>query len=163
MVLRLIFLALAIPLFVAACGGSGGSPTQNPTQSAPTTAAIATSTAVPSGPGTITVGSTVIHGQSGRVLLVFVAPQGPASPAGRACIMIGSDSFTAPTTTMTEPTSGSDPCGGNTPAAVFPEGSYTVTAGIYAPPASTPDKTVTVSAQVRGNVAVVLDGASLSR
>lgn len=52
-----------------------------------------------------------------------------------------------------------------TPVTVFAAGSYALTAGIYAPPASKPEKESTQTVQVRADspATVQVDGAALSR
>src|SRR3989304_4524928 len=99
---------------------------------------------------------------SSRVAPGAAAGAGPAPPA-RACVMVGSDSFTVPATKMTDVASGDDPCAGTTPATTFPEGRYTLTAAIYAPPAQQPEKQVSLTVEVKGNVEVTIDAAGLSR
>ncbi len=138
-------------LLAAACGDDGeSSPTDRPSAAA-------------SGPGTITVTSSAIEGQDGRVLLIFAAPEAGGAQMARACIPITSDSFAASGTVLTDTPPGDDPCGGATPETSFPEGTYTLTAGIYAPPAQSPEAETTQTVQVSGDVAVEIDGASLSR
>jgi len=58
-----------------------------------------------------------------------------------------------------------NPCGDPTAQTVFPNGTYTVTAGIYVPPASAPEKEVKQTVQVSGDtpVGVEIDGAALSK
>jgi len=137
------------------CGG--GSKTE-PTPSQ------AGSTQVPagSGPGTITISSTTIQGQSGRIMLVFVSQEGQGQLA-RACIQLNSDSFMVPDTAMSDVPAGSDPCGGSTSVTTLPEGQYVLDVGIYAPPAQTPEKQLTQTVEVKGDVKVILDGKALSR
>jgi len=135
---------------VAACGDdSGPAPTASPS-------------AARSGPGTISVSSSAIVGQSGRVLLVFAGVEGGA-PRARACIPIQSDRFTAPSTVLTSMPANQDPCGAATPATQLPEGTYTVTVGVYAPPAQGAEVETKQTVRVSGDTAVEIDGAALSR
>ena len=135
----------------AACGGDdGSSPTASPS-------------AAPSGPGIISVTSSSIEGQDGRVLLISAAPKGGGAQMAGACISVTSDSFAAPSTVLTDPPPGNNPCGATTPTTTFPEGTYTLTAGIYAPPAQVPEAETTQTVQVSGDVTVEIEGAALSR
>ncbi len=134
----------------AACGGGdddgGGSPTASPAKE---------------GPGAITVSSSAIEGQDGKMLLIQAFPE-TGAPLARVCASIDSDSFTLSGAVMTGVPSGNDPCGGSTADTVFPEGAYTVKAGIYAPPAQTASKEFSVQVTVKGDTTVELDGAALS-
>jgi len=154
LVLAAICLAFAGLLLasVAACGddsgdNSGPAPTAGPS----------------SGPGTISISSSPIAGQSGKVLLVSVAPQGGGAALARACIGIKSDRFTVPSTVLTDPPAVQDPCAPATPATKLPEGTYALTVGIYAPPAQKAEVEVKLTARVSGDAAVQIDGAALSR
>ena len=144
--------ALATLAALAACGGDddgGATPAGSPTPSA----------------ATITITSGEIAGQSGKMLLVLAMPQGGGSPMARACIPITSGSFTPPATVLTDVLSADNPCEGSTSQTVFTPGSYTVTAGIYQPPAQEPEKDFTVTVAVTGDepVEVEIDAASLSQ
>ena len=146
--------ALAAFVLLTACGGGDSSEAPAPQAPVATTAA--------SGPGTITIKSTAIRGQSGRALVVFVM-RDAGGPMARACVRIESDSFTVAATKLTDAPAGGDPCSGQTAATTFSEGRYTLSAGIFVPPAQAPEKQVTLTVEVKGNVDVVIDGASLSR
>ncbi len=147
---------LAVGIF-GACGGDDGSSS--------TATPGATSAAPKSGPGTITVtSSSPISGQNSKILLVSAAPQSGGPPTAEACIQIKSDRFTVPATVMTDKKAAdAAPCSGSAPKTTFSEGTYTVSAGIYAPPAQTPDKEVKLTVQVKGDVTIQVDGAALSR
>jgi hypothetical protein len=108
------------------------------------------------------VTSSAIRGQNGRVLLVFATQEG-RGPLARACIRITSDSFSVSGGAMTDVPAGNDPCGDSSQTTTFPEGKYTITAGVYAPPGQTPEKQVTLTVEVKGNIQVTLDGNALSR
>jgi len=150
----LLILAVALATSSLACGGKDTSEGTAP--KAPLDAVSA------SGPGSVTVASSVIRGQNGRVLLVFATQEG-RGPLARACIRITSDSFSVSAGEMTEMPAGNDPCGESNQVTTFPEGKYTITAGVYAPPGQTPEKQVTQTVEVKGDIQVVLDGNALSR
>lgn len=136
---------------MAACGDDSGPAT------------TATPSAARSGPGTISVSSSPIVGQSGRVLLVSAAPQGGGAALARACIGIQSDRFAAPVTVMMDISADGNPCGAATPTTKLPEGTYTLTVGVYAPPAQKAEVETSQTVRVSGDTAVGIDGAALSR
>ena len=150
----------SIALAAVACGDDdGGGATATPAATTP-----AVTPTPPSGPGTITVGSSgAIEGQANTVLLVFAAPEEGGDLLGRVCIQIDSDRFSVPSTVMTELPAGDDPCSGSTAEATLDEGTYTLSAGIYAPPAQTAAAETTQAVRVSGDVTVQIDGAALSR
>ncbi|HLF71606.1 MAG TPA: hypothetical protein VI759_05585 [Dehalococcoidia bacterium] len=150
--------AAAVSALVLACGGGSDAPATSTQPAASATAAIQAS-----GPGTITVSFAAIRNQSGRVLLVFATREGGGPQLARLCIPITSNSFATTGIVMTEMPSGGDPCGATTAATSFPEGRYTLTAGIYAPPSQSPDKQITQTVEVKGNASVSLNGDALSR
>ena len=145
-------LALALLMLAAAVACGGGS---DDTSKTPTAAAT--------GPGTITVTSTAITGRSGQMLLVYAEREGQPGNVAVACIRIDSNSFSASGVALADVPAGNDPCSGSAQAKKFPEGRYTLTTGVYAPPAQSPEKKVTQAVQVSGNVKVVLDGPALSK
>ncbi len=151
---------LSVVLLVAASGACGGGAASD------TTPGPQTATPPPSGaPGTITIDSrSPIVGQLGKVLVVFATPKNGAIPISRGCARITSDRFDVPPTIMTEIGTSQDACG-TTAATAFPKGTYTLAAGIYGPPYSSPEKesSLTVDHSGDGAVHVSLDGASLSR
>lgn len=152
------FLTLGLAVAALSFGCSGKAD-----DSRASTSPTATTAAGPaSGPGTLTLTSSALRGQNDRVLLVFVTQEG-RGPLARACIRVTSNAFTVGATEMTDVPAGNDPCSGSSPSTRLPEGRYTITAGIYAPPAQAPDKQVTVTVEVKGNVQVALDGNALSR
>jgi len=146
----LLALALLMLATAVACGGGSGDTAKTPTAAA-------------TGPGTITVTSTAITGRSSQMVLVYAEREGQPGNVAVACIRIDSNSFSASGTAMTDIPAGNDPCSGSTQATRFAEGRYKVTAGVYTPPAQAPEKTVTQTVQVSGNVKVVLDGPGLSK
>ncbi len=111
-------------------------------------------------PGTVTVSSTEISGQSGKLLIVFV--DSPGGAAGRLCVPITSDPFVLPPTVLTEIPGDENPCGDPTDTVVFPAGDYTLTAGIYVGGSETPEAQAQVPIAVNGNVGLQLDIAALS-
>lgn len=147
-------LVAAAAFIAAACGGNSGGAKATPLPSA---------TVAQSGPGTITLSSSAITGQSGKILLVFAMPEGETGPIARACVSITSNSFAVPSTVMTDMTSGQDPCSGSTAETTFPEGTYTLTAGIYVPGTQTAAVQTTQTVPVSGNVKLKIDGATLSQ
>ncbi len=156
----LMFVVLLGPALAAAaaCGGDGGdSATPSPkAQASPTQGAA----------GTITVSlSSPIVGQKGTMLLIFATAQSGGPQLARVCVPITSDSFSPAEIAMSDMPGGQDPCGGSTPTTVFPPATYSLSAGIYAPPAQSPDKSLTRSVPVSGSAParVELDGASLSK
>jgi hypothetical protein len=112
------------------------------------------------GAGTITVSSTAIHRQQGKVLVVVINDPGGAS--GRLCANIDSNAFVLAPAVLTQFPNGGSPCGDQTSEAVFPEGSYQLTAGVYVGGSQTPEKQVQVTVDVSGDSQVELDGAALS-
>jgi hypothetical protein len=156
---RLVILALGGVLLItlSACGGDDDDGDATATTSAP-----AATTAAPEGPGTITLTSSDIERQNGKILLVFAIPASGGERVARLCVPISAGSFTLPDTVMTEVPAGDDPCGGDTPAATLEEGTYTLTAGVYVGGQQTPDAEATISVEVAGDVTTELDGAELS-
>jgi hypothetical protein len=158
-VLLVAVLAAAVGLLASACGGDdddggGGGGTATETHSP------AASTAPAEGPGTITLTSTTIEGQNGKILLVFATGDGGQRLA-RACIPITSDSFEVSGAEMTE-IPAQDPCGSDPDVVTFDEGSYQITAGVYVGGEQSPEAETTLTVEVAGNVTAELDGAELS-
>jgi hypothetical protein len=160
----------------AACGGGSDTAAPSPKAGATTTqAAPATITAagspLPQGvsqraggkPGTLWITSRPIVGQNGKILLVFVTPDGGGQQLARACVRVTSDSFSVPATAMTDVPSGNDPCGGSTPQTVLPKGRYELRAGIYAPPATQPEKESNRTLEIGGDVALEVELGGLSK
>jgi len=152
-----VSLLMGVLAFAAACGGDDDGTTPEGTSPAAQTSAAA------QGPGTITLTSTAIEGQSGKILLVFATAEGGQERLARLCRSIDSDSFELSGGTLTDVPSGDDPCGGDTPATTFDEGTYQVTAGVYVGGQQEPEKQATVTVTVAGDVTAELDGGSLSR
>jgi hypothetical protein len=144
----------AAGLVASACGGDdddGGTSATSPAV-----------TATPgSGPGTITLTSSAITGQSGKILLIYTTSG--SDRLARACVSITSDNFTVPATVMTDVPSGNDPCGGDTSDTSFDEGAYSITAGVYVGGQQTAEKEATLSVDVAGDVIAELNGAELSQ
>lgn len=155
--LALAFAGL-IAISAAACGGDDSS------DNGDSEAEATESPAAEGRAGTITVTSSPITGQSGKVLLIF-AEAGSGGPMARACVPIDSDSFTVPSTVMTDQPAQDDPCGPPTAETVFSPGAHTVTAGIYEPPAQQPEKEIEQTVQVAAGapLEVAIDGAALSQ
>lgn len=155
---RFFIVALGALLLAAAsaCGGDDDS------GAATGTSAPAATTAAPEGPGTITLTSSAIEGQSGKILLVFAIPAGGGERVARLCASIQSDNFMLSGTVMTEVPAGNDPCSGDTSEATLEEGAYSLTAGVYVGGQQTAEAEVTLSVEVAGDVTAELDGAELS-
>jgi hypothetical protein len=147
-------IAAAMVLAAAACGGDddddGGG------------GGGATSPAAAEGPGTITLTSTAISGQDGKILLAFAVPATGGERVARLCVPITSDDFTVLPVVMTEVPEGNDPCGGDTSETTLDEGTYTITAGVYVGGQQTPEAETTVTVEVAGDAEAELDGAELS-
>ncbi|HZP26760.1 MAG TPA: hypothetical protein VFB90_06900 [Dehalococcoidia bacterium] len=149
-ILALACLALGL-LALAACSSDGSSPKTSPI---PTQAG---------GAPTITLKAGQITGQSGKVLLVVVTPGAGGAPLARACISIGSNSFTPPVTVLTDMPK-DNPCGAATGQAKFADGGYVLSAGIYTPGATSPEREVRKPVIIVGGAPaeVTVDGAELS-
>jgi hypothetical protein len=156
---RTLALALVALLFLVAAAACGGDDDDDGGDEGGATSAAATTPA--SGPGTITLSSTAISGQDGKVLLVF-ATSGQDRLA-RACVPITSDSFEVTGVVMSDVPEGNDPCGGETPETTFEEGDYSLSAGVYVGGQQTPDAETTLSVSVAGDVTAEIDGAELSQ
>ncbi len=164
--LKLVALGFAISMAAVLIGCGGGSEAEPTPAAGTSTPAGVTSTAEPvgSGPGEISVSSTAIEGQSGKILLILVlsAEQG-GGPLARACLVINSNLHTVAETAMTGAPEADNPCGDPTAAVTLPEGTYLLDAGIFVPGSQTAEKQVTQTVEVRGDVTLVLDGEALSR
>ena len=159
-VLLASLLALSAIVASLSCGGDDKS-TATATPKAGTTSGAPASQA---GPGGITVTSGPISGQNKKMLLVNAVPESGGASVAEACIPITSDRFTAPATTLTNVQAGGQgPCSGAAAKSKLPEGTYTITAGVYAPPAQSPEKQSTQTVQVKGDITVQIDGAALSK
>jgi hypothetical protein len=149
-----IVMLAALAVGAAACGGDddgGGAGATSP---------AATSRA--QGPGVISISSTAISGQSGKILLVFATPAGGGAQLARLCLPITSDDFTLSGAVLTDIPAGDDPCGGDTPETTFEEGAYDLVAGVYVGGQQTPEAETTLTGQVAGDTTVEIDGSDLS-
>ena len=121
-----------------ACEGSGGSEGgQTPTSPSS------------SGSGTVTITSTAITNQSGRILVVTATAEGQSTLVGRACIRIDSNAFTVAPTTLVEIAASGDPCDPASVTKTFAAGRLLLTEGIFVPGAQTPEKATTQSPCLR--------------
>ncbi len=161
----ILALALAISLgsVATACSDDGAADQDSAGTNPPGTTEAASSTLGGVAPGTITVSATTITGQNGKMLLVFATAAAQQGQLGVACIPITSDAFEVPSTPLTEVPEG-NPCAGGTATAVFPEGSYTVTAGIYTPGSQTAEAQASMTIDIVGDGVGSLQftGAALS-
>lgn len=139
--------AFALLLASAACGGGGKSMT------GPTPAA---------GPGTVTITSTTINNQTGKVVVV-AAQDAQSVLTGRACVPITSNAFIVPATVLVEISTSNNPCEESRSTRTFAAGRYNITAGVFVGGSTTPEKLIATTVQVAGNVSVTLDGNGLSR
>lgn len=132
----------------------------------PTSAAVADATTTTYGgdtAGTVTVSTSAITGQSGKVLLIFVTGTTDGSQAGVACVTIDADPFTMPPTMLTEVPAGGNPCAGGGAVAVLADGSYTLTAGVYVGGSQQPDAQMSIDVEMNGGAFTAeLMGAELS-
>ena len=167
---KLAPLAIIVTLLVVLQSCSGSDTTQPTATSAPTTVPPAaptvagTATATPvRGPGTITLTSTAIRGQAGKILLVLAQSEGRSQMMSRACIPIASDNFILPETRLFNLPAGGNPCADSPGITTFPEGRYLLNVGVYVGGSQTADKQFSKNVDVAGNVKVELDGAALSR
>lgn len=161
--------AIVIAVLAAGCsddGGDNGGDT-GATNAADGTGGVTTQEVATTlggvAPGTITVSTTAITGQNGKMLLVFATSATQEGQLGVACIPITSDSFEVPSTALTEVPAG-NPCAGGTPTVVFPEGSYAITAGIYTPGSQSAEAEVATTVDIAGDgvASVQLVGSALS-
>ena len=146
-----------VPLAAGCSDDSGGDATTAPivTDIATTLGGVA--------PGTITVSVPGITGQNGKMLLVFATSPTQGGQLGVACVAITSDSFDVPSTALTE-VPADNPCAGGTATVAFPEGSYTITAGIYTPGSRTAEAEASMTVDIVGDGvgSVQFSGSALS-
>jgi len=154
------FVAVAMALTSLSCGGNdddGGA------ASTPKAEDAGNSSAAQSGPGGVTIAFSTISGQNSKMLVINAVPEAGGAPVAEACIPIRSDSFSPPATALNAIQAGQQaPCSGTPVKARLPEGSYTITAGVYAPPAQAPEKQTRQTVQVKGDITARIDGAALS-
>ena len=109
-------------------------------------------------PGTISVSSTPITGQSGRIVILSVQ-----SATAGICVAINSDAFSLLSAKLLDLTGAPNPCEATGAAKSFPAGSYIVTAGVYVPGEHTPSASTAIAVDVDGDVTAIIDGTKLSR
>jgi hypothetical protein len=160
---RLLVVSAAVlaVLTVVGCGGGGNDAGgEGDTDVSPPPAGTI---APAEGPGTITLTSSAIRGQAGKVLLVFAMPAGGGERIARACTQIASDDFTLGGAVMTEMPAGENPCAEGTSEVTLTEGTYTLIAGVYVGGQQTPEAETTLAVTVAGDVTAELNGDELSR
>lgn len=109
----------------------------------------------------VSVTTTAITGQEGKMLLIFAQPQGGGDTAV-VCVTIETAFFETPVLQMKEMPAGGNPCEGGTPDASIPAGNTVLTAGVYVPGSQTPDKQVTATVDVQSDRTWQLDGVAVS-
>ena len=155
----------ALAMLVGACSDDGSSPGPGGSGDAGTTVAPDATTTTYGGTtaGTVTVSTSSITGQSGKVLLIFVTGDSDGSQAGVACVQIDADPFTMPPTLLTEVPAGGNPCAGGGAVAVLADGAYTLTAGVYVGGSQQADAQMSIDVEMNGGAFTAeLMGANLS-
>lgn len=109
--------------------------------------------------GLVSVSAWPITGQQGKYLVIHAHPQEGADKA--ACTLITEPIFEGPGLKLKE-LQGDDPCAPGAPDALVPDGTLTVTAGIYRPGSQVPEKQVTATYEVNGGGAFGIDGIALT-
>lgn len=108
----------------------------------------------------VSVGTSTITGQEGKVLLFFAEPAGGGDQKV-ACAPINSEIFDPGALVLKEPPQG-DPCAGGTPDAFILPGMTTIRAGVYVGGSQTPEKQVTATVDVQDESTWILDGVALT-
>lgn len=116
-----------------------------------------------SSPGTITVTSSAIVNQNGKVFVVAAIPEGQSIPIGRACVPITSNAFVAPPTVLVEIATSNNPCDPASVIKTFPAGRYSVTSGVFVSGSTTPERVTAQTVQVAGSVSASVNGTLLSQ
>jgi hypothetical protein len=117
----------------------------------------------PSSPGTITMTSTSINNQGGKVLVIAAIPEGTTNPVGRACVPITSNAFVLSATLLVELAASANPCDPASTTRTFAAGRYSVTSGIFVGTSTTPERLTSQTVQVSGNVTASINGTLLSQ
>ncbi len=153
--------ALTLTMVLGACSDDKSS---GSTGGASTVAADATTTTYGGDTaGTVTVSTSAISGQSGKMLLIIATGTADGSQAGVACVPIDADPFTMRPTMLTEVPSGGNPCAGGGAVAVLADGAYTLTAGVYVGGSQQPDAQMSIQFDMNGGAFTAeLMGAELS-
>ena len=108
----------------------------------------------------VSVNTTTITGQEGKILLIFAEPQ--AGQTKVACVPITADVFDPPLTVLKEMPGSGNPCDAGAPDAFIVPGLTEITAGVYVGGAQTAEKQVTATVDVQDESSWKLDGVALT-
>ena len=108
----------------------------------------------------VSVTTSAITGQNGKMLLFFAEPQAGGTKV--ACIPINADVFDPPQTLLKEMPQANNPCESGTPDAFIVPGDLTITAGVYVGGSQTPEKQVTATVDVQDASNWRLNGVALT-
>lgn len=108
----------------------------------------------------VSVSTSTITGQQGKILLVFAAPEG-GGDAKVACAQIDANVFEPPLLVLKEMPP-DNPCDTGTADAFIVPGMLEITAGVYVPGQQAPEKEVTATVDVQDESTWVLDGVALT-
>ena len=144
--------SVLVVALAAACGDDGGSPVIDAAIDAPVIdAAIDAAVALDAATGQVWIRGTGITGAGNQIVLAFVGRL-DGGPLGNICQPVTADPFSFVAAVQTQ---GVDPCT-LTGVATIPDGTYTVTAGIYTPGQQTPTRCATTTVTVAGSGDVTL-------
>ena len=144
--------SVLVVALAAACGDDGGSPVIDAAIDAPVIdAAIDAAVPLDAATGQVWIRGTGITGAGNQIVLAFVGRL-DGGPLGNICQPVTADPFSFVAAVQTP---GVDPCT-LTGVATIPDGTYTVTAGIYTPGQQTPTRCATTTVTVAGSGDVTL-------
>ncbi|MBK7074830.1 MAG: hypothetical protein IPH44_21275 [Myxococcales bacterium] len=144
--------SVLVVALAAACGDDGGSPVIDAAIDAPVIdAAIDAAVPLDAATGQVWIRGSGITGASNQIVLAFVGRL-DGGPLGNICQPVTADPFSFVAAVQTQ---GVDPCT-LTGVATIPDGTYTVTAGIYTPGQQTPTRCATTTVTVAGSGDVTL-------
>ncbi|MBK7193508.1 MAG: hypothetical protein IPH80_13585 [Myxococcales bacterium] len=144
--------SVLVVALAAACGDDGGSPVIDAAIDAPVIdAAIDAAVPLDAATGQVWIRGTGITGAGNQIVLAFVGRL-DGGPLGNICQPVTADPFSFVAAVQTQ---GVDPCT-LTGVATIPDGTYTVTAGIYTPGQQTPTRCATTTVTVAGSGDVTL-------
>ena len=144
--------SVLVVALAAACGDDGGSPVIDAAIDAPVIdAAIDAAVPLHAATGQVWIRGSGITAASNQIVLAFVGRL-DGGPLGNICQPVTADPFSFVAAVQTQ---GVDPCT-LTGVATIPDGTYTVTAGIYTPGQQTPTRCATTTVTVAGSGDVTL-------